>query len=414
MKILNLDLIAYGPFTAKSLNFEDTAANLHIVYGPNEAGKSCTLRALSNVLYGIPQDTKDGFLHPYDDLRIGLTLDSDKGAIKVVRRKGRANSLRRNDGSDSIFPPAEWSALLPVEDRDLFDRMFGVDHAEIAKGGKLLLSSGSDLGGLLFAAAGGVDRLRAVQAELQKSAEELFTKRSSKTQINKAVADLKAALAAVKQSLLLVSGYKQLRDSVEEAEDQSQKLLKAISEASLEEQRLRRLQQAFPLVAKRQQRIEQLKLHDDGGRMLPADFADRYREAHEELGRSVSGTASQMRDIEGLQAKIDATPVALEILLREREIDLLYQQSGAVEKGTSDRVRRQQSLETSRAESAALLKSIGVRMPLESASELRIPDPAQKRIFTLSTSKKAVDQAVASGIRDWRKPARNSVRQTKS
>ncbi len=409
MKILKLDLIAYGPFTAKSLNFEDTAANLHIVYGPNEAGKSCTLRALSNVLYGIPQDTKDGFLHPYDDLRIGLTLDSDKGAIKVVRRKGRANSLRRNDGSDSIFPPAEWSALLPVEDRDLFDRMFGVDHAEIAKGGKLLLSSGSDLGGLLFAAAGGVDRLRAVQAELQKSAEELFTKRSSKTQINKAVADLKAALAAVKQSLLLVSGYKQLRDSVEEAEDQSQKLLKAISEASLEEQRLRRLQQAFPLVAKRQQRIEQLKLHDVGGRMLPADFADRYREAHEELGRSVSGTASQMRDIEGLQAKIGATPVALEILLREREIDLMYQQSGAVEKGTSDRVRRQQSLETSRAESAALLKSIGVRMPLESASELRIPDPAQKRIFTLSTSKKAVDQAVASGIRDLEK-AREELR----
>ncbi len=408
MKILNLDLIAYGPFTAKSLNFEDTAANLHIVYGPNEAGKSCTLRALSNVLYGIPQDTKDGFLHPYDDLRIGLTLDSDKGAIKVVRRKGRANSLRRNDGSDSIFPPAEWSALLPVEDRDLFDRMFGVDHAEIAKGGKLLLSSGSDLGGLLFAAAGGVDRLRAVQAELQKSAEELFTKRSSKTQINKAVADLKAALAAVKQSLLLVSGYKQLRDSVEEAEDQSQKLLKAISEASLEEQRLRRLQQAFPLVAKRQQRIEQLKQFD-GGRMLPTDFSRRYRNAHDELGRSVSEAASQSRDIEGLQAKIDATPVALAILERESEIDLLYQQSGAIEKGAADRVRRQQSLEMARAETAALLNSIGVQIPLERARELRIPDPAQKRIFTLGTSKKAVDQDVTSGIRDLEK-ARGELR----
>jgi uncharacterized protein YhaN len=402
VKILSLDLIAYGPFTGKSLNFEEGGANLHIVYGANEAGKSCTLRALSNALYGIPQDTKDAFLHLYDDLRIGLTLDSAQGAIQVVRRKGRANSLRRNDGSDSIFPPAEWSALLPVEDRDVFDRMFGVDHAEIAKGGELLLSSRSDLGSLLFAAAVGVDRLRAVQAELQKSAEELFTKRAQKTQINKAVAELKVAAAAVKQSLLLVGGYKQLRDSVEEAEEQSRKLEKAIGDASLEEQRLRRLQQAFPLVAKRQQRIEQLKQHE-GSRTLPADFADRYRSAHDELRRSDSEIASQTRDIEGLQAKIDATPVALGILERESEIDLLYQQSGAVKKGVDDRVRRQQTLEMTRADAAALLDSIGVRMALEDAAKLRIPDPAQKRIFTLSTSKKAVDQGVEAGIRDLEK-----------
>ncbi len=408
MRILNLDLIAYGPFTGQSLNLRDTSANLHIIYGPNEAGKSSTLRALSNGLYGIPQDTKDAFLHPYDDLRIGLTLDSENGAIKVVRRKGRANSLRRNDGSDSVFPPAEWSALLPVEDRDLFDQMFGVDHAEIAKGGKLLLTSGSDLGGLLFAAAGGVDRLRTVQAELQKSAEELFKKGASRPLINKAVADVKASLAAIKQSLLLVSGYKQLRDSVEEAESQSQKLEREIREASLEAQRLHRLRQAFPLVARRQQRIEQLKQHDSG-RLLPEDFARRYRSAYDELRRSESDTASQTRDIEGLQAKIDATPVALGILERENEIDVLYQQSGAIEKGAGDRARRQQSLETTRAEAIALLKSIGVEMPLETASELRIPDPAQKRIFTLSTNKKAVDQDVAAGIRDLEK-ARDEFR----
>ncbi len=402
MKILNLDLIAFGPFTGKSLNFQDTAANLHVIYGANEAGKSSTLRALSNVLYGIPQDTNDKFLHPYDDLRIGLTLDSENGPIKVIRRKGRANSLRRNEASEPVFPPAEWSALLPVEDRGLFDQMFGVDHAEIAKGGKLLLSSGSDMGGLLFAAAGGVDRLRAVQAELQKSADELFTKRSSKAYINKAVADLKVAVAAIKQSLLLVSGYKQLRDSVEEADNQSQKLEKAIREASLEEQRLRRLHQAFPLVAKRRQRIEQLKQHD-GGRMLPGDFSDRYRKAHDEFLRSNSETASQTRDIEGLQAKIDATPVALAILERESEIDSLYQQSGAVKEGADHRVRHELRLEISRAEAVTVLKYIGVQTTLESASELRITDPAQKRIFTLSTSKKAADQAVASGIRDLEK-----------
>ena len=140
MKILSLDLIAYGPFTNKSLQFPDGGANLHIVYGPNEAGKSCALRALSNALYGIPLDQKDGFLHPYEDLRIGLTVEAGGGPVGVVRRKGRASSLRRNDGTDSVFPAAEWAALLPVEERELFDRMFGVDHAAVAMGGKLILS----------------------------------------------------------------------------------------------------------------------------------------------------------------------------------------------------------------------------------------------------------------------------------
>lgn len=402
MRILTLDLIAYGPFTGTSLAFQDEAANLHIIYGRNEAGKSCTLRALSNVLYGIPQGTKDAFLHRYDDLRIGLTLDSDQGAIQVVRRKGRANSLRRNDASESIFPAAEWSALLPVEDRDLFDRMFGVDHAEIAKGGELLLSSGSDLGGLLFAAAGGVERLRAVRDQLQEAAGDLFRKGAAKPHINKAVSELKLALAVVKQSLLLVSEYKQLRDTLEQAEAQSQRLENAISEASLEEQRLRRLRQAFPLVAKRQQRIEQSEMHE-GSRTLPADFADRYQRDHDELRRAQSEAALQTRDIEGLLGKIDATPIALLILESESEIELLNQQSGAIKKGADDCVRRQQSLEDARADAAALLESIGVKMALEDAAALRVPDPAQKRIFSLGTNKKAVDQDVATSTRDLEK-----------
>lgn len=402
MRILNLDLIAYGPFSGRSLDFQDGAANLHIIYGPNEAGKSCTLRALSNVLYGIPRNTQDAFLHPYDDLRIGLTLESGQAAIRVVRRKGGANSLRRGDGSDAIFPPAEWSALLPVEERDLFDRMFGVDHAEIARGGELLLSSGSDLGAMLFAAAGGVDRLRAVQAELQDSADELFRKSASKPHINKAISEWRTALGVMKQSQLVLGEYKHLRDSAEEAESEARRLEGAINEASLEEQRLRRLQQAFPLVAKRQQRIEQLKQHE-GSRTLAADFEDRYRKAHDALRRAESEAASHARDIEGLRAKIDTTPITPGLVEHESGIDLLYQESSVVKKGVDDRVRRQQSLENVRADAAALLESIGSPLSLEEAAGLRVPDPAQKRIFTLGASKQAVDQNVAASARELEK-----------
>ena len=40
MKILRLDLLRFGPFTGDSLLLDAGQHGLHIVYGPNEAGKS--------------------------------------------------------------------------------------------------------------------------------------------------------------------------------------------------------------------------------------------------------------------------------------------------------------------------------------------------------------------------------------
>ncbi len=53
MRIDRLDLIAYGPFSDKSLDLSDGAAGLHLIYGDNEAGKSTSLRALIAWLFGF-------------------------------------------------------------------------------------------------------------------------------------------------------------------------------------------------------------------------------------------------------------------------------------------------------------------------------------------------------------------------
>jgi uncharacterized protein YhaN len=44
VRLLTLDLERYGPFTGRTLTFRPDA-KLHIVYGQNEAGKSCSLAA---------------------------------------------------------------------------------------------------------------------------------------------------------------------------------------------------------------------------------------------------------------------------------------------------------------------------------------------------------------------------------
>ncbi len=82
MKIARLYLKAYGAFSGRRLDFGD-GANFHVIYGPNEAGKSTTLRALTGLLFGIDDRTADNFLHPHPQLRVGATLVTHQGNATV-------------------------------------------------------------------------------------------------------------------------------------------------------------------------------------------------------------------------------------------------------------------------------------------------------------------------------------------
>src|SRR5690606_24031189 len=96
MKILDLHLKAFGPFTGKVLDF--SGSGFHLVYGPNEAGKSSSLRAISNFLYGIPARSSDNFVHENKALRIGATLQCADGKTEhFVRRKGNRDTLLDGD-----------------------------------------------------------------------------------------------------------------------------------------------------------------------------------------------------------------------------------------------------------------------------------------------------------------------------
>ena len=79
MKILELRLIAFGPFTDRVLDLSSGNHGLHVIFGRNEAGKSSALRALHALLYGIPGQTTDAFLHPYSALRVGGRLRLSSG-----------------------------------------------------------------------------------------------------------------------------------------------------------------------------------------------------------------------------------------------------------------------------------------------------------------------------------------------
>jgi uncharacterized protein YhaN len=111
MRIQQVDLKAFGHFTDRRLHF-DGEPDLHIAFGPNEAGKSTLLRALRAALFGIPERTTDNNLHANANLRIGLALTASDGShLAVMRRKARKNSLVRYEPASA----EELSEVVPEE-----------------------------------------------------------------------------------------------------------------------------------------------------------------------------------------------------------------------------------------------------------------------------------------------------------
>ncbi|MCD5411258.1 AAA family ATPase [Thermodesulfovibrionales bacterium] len=98
MKINAFKLLAYGPFTNKVLDFSGSDFGLHVVYGPNEAGKSTALRALIGLFYGFGHNVKDNWFHNYNKLVVGASLTFlDGEVLNLSRYKRRKNDLINDD-----------------------------------------------------------------------------------------------------------------------------------------------------------------------------------------------------------------------------------------------------------------------------------------------------------------------------
>ena len=55
MRLARLDLIRYGRFTDASYELPQGERDLHIVFGLNESGKTTSLTAIEDLLFGIQE-----------------------------------------------------------------------------------------------------------------------------------------------------------------------------------------------------------------------------------------------------------------------------------------------------------------------------------------------------------------------
>ncbi|MCA9288269.1 MAG: AAA family ATPase, partial [Phycisphaerales bacterium] len=254
MKIEQIDLQAYGHFTAQRLALGG-AANLHIICGPNEAGKTTLWRAINGALFGIPETTRDGHLHGNPKLRVGLALSSRAGdRLAVMRRKGRVNTLLSYDPKTG----AELAETVPEErlrdwlgglSQGLFLAMFSLDHDALVRGGAALAQGKGDAGESLFEAGAGLGSIRALRTRLDGEAEALFKPRARNSAISRALSDYDGTRRRAKDATVRPVEWSAAKSAMETASRDYQTALAEQVRLQKEARRLERLAAILPEVA---------------------------------------------------------------------------------------------------------------------------------------------------------------------
>jgi uncharacterized protein YhaN len=371
MKIRNLNLDAFGPFTGVALDLSAGHHGLHMVYGPNEAGKTSALRALRALLYGIGGQTSDNFIHEYKKMRLSAELArSDGSVLEIVRYKKNKNALCGGDGTTPIAPE-ELERFLGGVDDSLFTTMFGIGHAELVKGGQEIIKGGGRLGEVLFSASSGIAGLRGVQEALRSEMDTLFKPTGRNQRIPVAIAEVRSAQQKIRDAQVTPEDWSRHDQALSAAEAENGRLEQLLAEKQRELSRLKRIRQALPLVSERAELRATLETLRDAA-TLPADFAARRREAELALARSNQERERAARALAEHRARCAPIQVPEELLVAGKDIEALISSRGAIRKALEDRPNLVSLLQDHEHSARDILQSLGRPRDLAEAERFRL------------------------------------------
>ncbi len=158
MRLKRLDLTRYGKFTDRKLDFgvlEPGRPDLHVVYGPNEAGKSTALAAFLDLLFGVEARTRYNF--PASERGHARSAGHWKSVAPSISWRGSSEAptpcwMETGVRSQRRCLKGQLGGI----DRESYRAMFSLDDDTLEAGGESILASKGDLGQLLFSASAGL------------------------------------------------------------------------------------------------------------------------------------------------------------------------------------------------------------------------------------------------------------------
>lgn len=401
MRIDELQLRSFGPFTDINVVFKKREGDFHILYGRNEAGKSSALRALKALLFGIPHQTTDNFLHENAKLRIGGQIRSSDGDhISFLRRKGTKNTLL--DNKEKPIEEAALYRFLPGVTEEIFETFFGIGHDSLVQGAQSILQEGGAVGQSLFSAGmGGVD-LRAVLQEFDYEADLLFRPRGQTQAINKAINDYADLKKTISEATLLSRKWLEHTQELKKVLGEREGLSKKIELVQHEKSRAGRLQQTMPDIALREKLMTTLMdlgdvviVDDDFGRKR-REYLEQLRIANETKERSSS-------EVDQLKRGMDLIIIPEGILDQAETISDLHQRMGSHRKGLQDLGRLQGNIQQLNQEIEILASEIKPGISVDACLELRPIAVVRAKIQDLGSKHQALLDAIERSSKDiWK------------
>lgn len=351
MRIHELNLIRYGKFTDRRVAFPRSERDIHLIVGPNEAGKSTVRSAIGDWLFGIPMRTPLAFLHPMPELRIGGVIDKSAGSQEAAsslafeRSKGNKNTLWTADNKS--IPDATLTQWLGGLDASAFNRMYALDHATLVEGGAGILSASDDLGRMLFQSASGIEHLGRVLQRLQEEADALWAPRKSNNrEYYVAHETFEKAHDDLKKATLRTRDWKSQHEALIECEQTLNTAKQRHVETRLQISRLQRIRRVQPLLLSLDTAQEALSQLMASGTvpLLPEDAADTLRDANQALALAQADIQRHQSGIAEAKAALDTIHVDHQMLSLATDINDLNERRLQYSAHRTDIIKRQEEM----------------------------------------------------------------------
>ena len=402
MRFNRLDFLKFGPFTGLDLDLSGGApGGFHIVFGPNEAGKSSALRGVHDLLFGFPERTPDAHVHPNAELRIAAALADESGQVfELQRLKRRKDALR--DAADAPLDERVMTSLLSGVDAALFERLFGLDHERLQRAGEALLKDQGDVGESLFDAGSGGRGIRSVLQELEQGADEIFKARSSKASLNVLIEAYKEAKSATREALVSPEKWLAQKEQLESARARLDELGERRKKLREQSNAQSRLDAVLGPIARRNALRDKLDALGSLPR-LADDASERRQRAQRTKDEALHERARLEREVGKKQERLAELVVPDNLLgVSVEAIEKLRDRVGKFRAAEEDLPRRHEDARRLEAELQRLVSMLYPGQPIDSLEALRPSQTELSRVRKLPQRQAALAVEVESAVKALR------------
>ena len=260
MRLRELHLELFGHFEDAHFDFGQKTSSknidFHVIYGPNEAGKSTLMEGYLRLLYGFPKREQYAFMHDRKNLSVAGVIEDGDEELFVKRVPTNNPSLRDANGAPLLENVIQAHLNgLPLDD---YRKLLCLNDDTIAAGGEEIIHAKGEVGRLLFSSASGISDLSSVLDSIKENADELYKKRGSTSAFAVLKRDVRSIEERIKQIEVTQSEFKHLKQEYNSATKVEKEVTEKRKQLLQQREQLRSRIEVIPLISEYNELDEKL------------------------------------------------------------------------------------------------------------------------------------------------------------